>query len=106
MADLSLPASTLEYVRFPVRATVNGLPYNPTSDVVQFAFLTLESAQPVGGDWKSGSWETGANSTYLARCLVGPSGTVTLTAGLYYVWIKITDSPEIPVILAGTVEIT
>jgi len=106
MADLTLPAATLEYVRFPVRATVNGAAYNPTADAVQLAFLTSEAAQPVGGDYKAGSWETGANSTYLARCLVGPAGTVTLTAGLYYVWIKITDSPEVPVMLAGTLEIT
>ena len=106
MADLTLPAATLEYVRFPVRATVNGAAYNPTADVVTFAFLTAELTQPTAPDWKSGSWESGANGTYLARCLVGPSGTVTLAAGVYYVWIKVTDSPEVPVMLAGTVEIT
>lgn len=77
------------------------MPYNPTSDSVVFAF-TAPGTKPTGSTtWYAGSWEI-ANGNYLARCLVGPTGTVTLAAGTYSVWVKITDSPEIPVLEVDT----
>ena len=89
-------ALTTEYLRFPVSAVVNGAVRNPTSDTVQFAFPATGVAPTV---WFSGSWETTTAGTYIARVLVGPaSGVVTLVAGTDYdVWVKITDSPEVPV---------
>ena len=100
----SISAISTEYVKVRVSQTTAGTVYNPTSDVVQFAFLTSQSATPITSDWKSGSWET-AGTRYYARCLIGPSGTVVLAKGTYYVWLKITDSPEIPVRLIGQVRI-
>lgn len=90
-----------EYVRIRIVAEKNGAFIDPTPDTVQFSF-------PATGNpttWSAGSWETDTdtlgNKVYYARCLVGPLGTVTLTAGKYDVWVKITDNPEIPVINAG-----
>jgi len=80
---------------------------NPTADTVQFAFTTA-GADPQPSDWKTGSWATVTGlptGVYVAQCLVGPSGAVQLTAGTYQVWVKITDSPEIPVLQAGTLQI-
>jgi hypothetical protein len=61
------------------------------------AFMT--SGTPASGDLKTASWETDTTTepdTYYARCLVGPGGAVTLTAGVtYMVWVKVTDSPEV-----------
>jgi hypothetical protein len=58
---------------------------------------------PVSGDWKTAAWETDSTTTpatYYARLLVGPGGTA-YQAGTYDVYVKVTDNPEIPVLLAG-----
>jgi hypothetical protein len=96
-----------EYVRVQIEALASGLFVNPTPDTVEMAF-PVASTDPVGGDWKAASWETDATSNptrYFARCLVGPGGTVALTDGLYDVWVRVTDSPEIPVKNAGQLEV-
>lgn len=98
-----------EYVIVPVQATKAGAPYDPTSDVVQFAFAPTPNYSPQTSDWQTGSWDTASSSIlypYNAKCLVGPNGTVTLTQGTYVVYVKITDSPETPVIAAGQLSIT
>jgi hypothetical protein len=104
---LVIPVGSLEYVRVPVYATSSGAQVNPTGDVVQMAFLPGSQA-PESGDWKTASWDTDATTTpttYRARCLVGPAGTVTLTRGTYTVWVKITDSPEVPVRAVGSLKV-
>lgn len=74
---------------------------NPTADVVQFAFPT-PGTEPA--TFYNGSWQT-ISGIYHARCLVGPGGVVTLTPAFYDVYVKITDSPEVPVLLAGLMEV-
>lgn len=100
------PVGTLEYLRLRVSAAVNGnQSYNPTNDAVQIGFVpkgggNLQSTAPTNPQWYNGSWETTTitgQTAYVARVLVGPGGTFTPTAGTaYWVWIKITDNPEIP----------
>jgi hypothetical protein len=34
---------------------------------------------------------------YIAQCLVGPDGGVTLATGTYTIWVKVTDNPQVPV---------
>lgn len=100
-----IASSSVEYVRVPVSASAAGVAVDPTADTVQMAFLATASA-PVSGDWKTASWETDASTnpdTYYARCLVGSA--VTLTAGTYTVWVKVTDSPETPVKRAGLLRV-
>lgn len=105
---LEISASSTEYVRVPVYAKASGSTYDPTGDTVQMAFMSSTSAPGVS-DLKTASWETDTTSdpdTYFARCLVGSGGTVTLTAGtVYHVWVKITDSPEIPLKRAGLIRV-
>lgn len=97
-----ISAASLEYVFVNVSTFIGNPPPNPTSDVVQMAFNPATQSfgppltPPVSGDWKAASWVTGASQPYIAQCLIGPGGVITLTAGIYDVWIKITDSPEIP----------
>lgn len=96
--------STLDLQYVPAEVTVRdaGTVPNLSTDTVQMAFPVAEVA-PVSGDWKAATWETDATSVpsrYLARCLVGPGGTVTLAAGVYDVWVKITHTPELVVIQA------
>lgn len=88
----------------PVIATKSGAPYNPTGDVVQFAFMNTVTQRPQLSDWQTGIWEVIPGPQYLASILVNGSG-VPLPAALYYVWVKITDSPEAPVRQVGTLSL-
>lgn len=103
----TMSVQSLQYVQAYVTATVGGAPYNPTVDVVEFAF-TSGSTQP--DTWHAGSWDTSQpnpqTSTYCAQILIGPTGAVTLPAGRYNIWIKIHDNPETPVLPAGQLTIT
>ena len=83
-----------------VSSTVAGQRIDPTADSVFMAFKT-DGEYPDSGDFVVGSWETNATTippTYTALCLVGPGGTIELTAGSYQVFVKITDNPEVPVL--------
>ena len=78
----------------------SGLVPNLSTDVVQMAF-PLHDVAPVSGDWKSATWATDPTTNpivYKSRCLVGPAGTITLAAGLYDVWVKITHGSEVAVL--------
>lgn len=97
------------YYLVPVAATQAGVPYNPTGDPVAFAFLPQATQVPGSGDWVSGSWETVTGALlypYNAKCLIGPAGTVTLGVGRYVAWLRITDNPEVPVLIVGQVDIS
>jgi hypothetical protein len=99
-------ASSTMYVQVPVQATVAGVPYNPTADAVAMAFMP-GSSQPSSGSWNTGSWSTTAQGNYLAQVLVGPANSgVVLAPGTYAVYVRITDSPEVPVLPAGNLQIT
>jgi hypothetical protein len=98
-----------QYVLVPVAATKAGASYNPTGDVVQMAFMPTATQVPGPGDWIAASWQTNTSNLlypYLAQCLVGPSGTTTLGIGTYVIYVKIADSPEIPVLIAGQLQVT
>lgn len=98
-----LSALTVDYVQVPVRATEAGVVTNPTSLVVKLAFTTPGTA-PVSGDWKTGSWDTAIGGTYLAQVLVGPGQNV-LGKGVYSVWVQVVDSPEVPVVRVGSLQV-
>ena len=101
---ISVSSLSLEFIRYAVKAIVNGVsPYNPTGDVVRFAFTTGPNVAPT--TWYVGSWETSAGPVYIARCLVGPAGAATLAVGTYTVWLKITDNPEVPVRQVGQLKV-
>ena len=100
---------SLQYYFVPVNVTKLGIAYNPTGDTVQFAFAPTPTYVPQNTDWVSGSWDTNQSSVlfpYSAKCLVGPSGTITLGIGTYVIYVKITDSPEVPVLIAGQLQVS
>jgi hypothetical protein len=100
-----------EFIKVKVTATVNGnAAYNPTVDVVYFAFVARE-AEPQNSDWVVGRWETetlvtpnGTVHIYRALGLIGPTAKV-LARGVYDVYVKIVDNPEIPVRYVGILEV-
>lgn len=101
--SIDISVLSREYVKVAVSATEAGSAVDPTNDTVQMAFPVL-GTDPISGDWKAATWET-VGTTYYARCLVGPGGTVTLAAGSYNVWVKVTDNPEAPVRRAGVLKV-
>lgn len=103
--------STMQVV-VPVQALDSGAPSDPTSDVIQFAFIENFGARPTGSDWVYGTWSTYPNYNYpwAAKCLVGPAaggtaGGTTLPVGTYNIWLKVIGSPEAPVFQAGILQI-
>ena len=99
------------YVFIPVKAsTLAGASYNPTSDSVAFAFAPTPTYVPQVSDWVSGSWDPDTTDSalypYSAKCLVGPAGTITLGIGTYIIYTKVTDNPEIPVLICGQLAIS
>ena len=100
---------SLQYYFVPVQVTKLGIAYNPAGDPVSFAFMPTPTQVPQVSDWVSGSWDVNQASVlfpYSAKCLVGPSGAITLGIGTYVAYLKITDSPEIPVLLGGQLQVS
>ena len=108
-STLGMSHLSTQYYLVPVSATKAGAAYNPTSDAVQMAFMPTPTQVPGNSDWVSGSWGTNTASVlypYSAQCLIGPAGTVALGIGTYIVYVKIADSPEIPVLIVGQLAIS
>lgn len=103
------PTTSLEYVKVGITASQAGEPFDPTGDNVEMAF-TLNEANPVSADWNAAVWQVNTTTTpitYNACCLVGPAGTVQLAAGEWSVWVRVTDSPEVPQIpISGLLVVT
>ena len=98
-----------QYYLVPVSVTNLGLPYNPTGDSVQFAFMPTPTQVPQPSDLVGGVWETNPYSVlfpYNAKCLVGPGGTITLGIGTWIVYQKTTDNPQIPFDIVGQLQIS
>lgn len=101
-------STSLEYVRVPVSAEEAGAAEDVTTSPVAMAFVAEGADPPEAADasWKSASWETDAvsePSVYYARCLVGAApGVVALTPGLWDVYVKVTDNPELMIRKAET----
>ena len=97
------------YVFVPFAVTKSGVSYNPTGDTVQFAFMPTATQVPQVSDWVTGGWDTDTTSIlypYSAKVLVGPGGTITLGIGTYVMYTKVTDNPEIPVLITGQLAIS
>ena len=95
------------YLAYPVEFVVGGTIQNPSADPVAFAFMpSPPDANPGVSDWHTGSWITTTSGTYAAQILLGPGvGGLALAAGVYNVWIRITDNPEVPVELIDLLQL-
>lgn len=91
---LTIPSVSREFLHVPV---TGGSPSTP----VELAVIPAGQEEPGPSDWRSALWD-GAT----ARLLIGPGGTLELPDGTYRVWVRVTASPEIPVIRSGLLEIT
>lgn len=105
---MNISSLTKEYIRVEVEATDSGVQVDPTGTPPEFSFEDFDT-DPEPTAWTAGEWETvvkGTNTTYYARILVGTTGaTVVLVDGKYYVWLKVTSSPEVPVRKVGSLNV-
>jgi hypothetical protein len=98
-------AASTQYVFVRVDQVESGLRQDPTADTVELGFVVGSTAP---ASWVTADWETDATGLvpiYRARCLIGPDGAVTLPPGIYGVWVRVTASPEKPVLAAGPLRI-
>jgi hypothetical protein len=103
-SQITISHLSTEYVLVPIAATKQGESYNPTGDVVEMAFMPNAAQQPGNTDWQTASWDTDESNIiypYTVKCLVGPTGVITLAPGSYVIYVKIEDNPETPVLVAG-----
>jgi hypothetical protein len=93
MPDVRIPSSSIVLYRHEVEAAEN-----PTSLPVSMAVKPY-GEEPVAADFKVAAWLT-EDGRYYAVILIGQTGTGIgpLTEGIYKSWVKITDTPEIPVL--------
>lgn len=99
--NYSIRKDSLEYLPVKVAAFKLGAPYDPTSDAVQIALPVIDE-DPV--TFKTATWQT-VDDEHIAEVLVGPGGDFVLDRGEYDIIIKITDSPEVPILRAGRLSI-
>lgn len=93
LVDVRIPSSSVVLYRHRVSA-----PSDPTSNLVSMAVMPY-GVEPAAGDFKTAAWIT-EGGAYYAVALVGQTGTGIgpLTEGIYQSWVKITATPEIPVL--------
>ncbi len=112
MITLTQLAGSTEPMQFSIAAIdAQGDSYNPSSDAVAVAFAPVTSPptpfNAATATWNTASWAVASGPVYWVTILVGPAnGGVTLTAGSYVAYVKITDSPAVPVEPAAYVVIT
>ncbi len=108
-----ISSDSLEEVNVRWTADLDGTVIDPTVTplVVQMAF-PASSGNPLSPahavSWFTASWLAPGSSKgkgWVAQCLVGPGGSVTLAAGKYDVWSWVTGSPESPKKFAGTITV-
>jgi hypothetical protein len=98
VTDLQISVASTQYVRAAIFEASGA---DPTGDTVTMAF-PITGVDPTV--FVAASWVT-LSGIHYARCLVGPAGSITLPIGYYDVYVKVTDSPEVPVLLSGTLEV-
>lgn len=96
MARTSIDRDSVEYLKVPITAPAD---VTLGTQTVEMAVLSPET-RPIEDDWNTAEW---ADST-TARLLLGP-GALPLAAGTYKVWLRLTDTPEVPVLTAGTITV-
>lgn len=92
---MKISALSTEYLTVPFTADVTAA----SIDGVELALLPNDDP-PIEADWVTA---TIVGET--ARVLVGPL-EIPLTKGSWRVWVRITDTPEIPVEMAGIITVT
>jgi hypothetical protein len=68
--------------------------------------VAITTGHPAEEDWTSTVAELDTDPLLVVGVLVGPAGTLELDPGRYTVRVRVTSSPEVPVLVAGQLTIT
>jgi hypothetical protein len=99
MSTVEILADSIEYLSYPITATdADGVAVDPTGDAVSIAFRAVRDTAAL--DWQTAAWDADAD-TPTVRILFG-TGVFALAAGVFDVYLRITDSTETPILSAGT----
>jgi hypothetical protein len=102
MNEVTIQAGSEEYVRVKVERR-DRRAYDPTGDPVEFAFLPRGAAWDEAL-WGAGVWDTDDAGEHWAMALVGVA-PFDLGAGSYAIYTRITDDPEHPKDMVGTLRV-
>lgn len=91
---LRIPSTSKEFLRVPVVGAEDTMP-------VEIAVVASTLEEPASGDWKPAVWD-GTD----AKVLIGPGTGLPLANGTYRAWVRVTASPELPVVRGGLLRIT
>lgn len=93
MPDVRIPSSSVVLYRQEVHAAAS-----PTALPVSMAVKPY-GEEPEAADFKAAAWLT-ESGRYYAVILVGQvvTGLGVLTEGIYKTWVKVTATPEVPVL--------
>lgn len=95
---IKIPAGSTEYVGIKVTGPA-GL--DLTSDSVEIAIVEADVTSPTAPTWLPPDIiEHPTINTIIAKILVGPVGGIDLEKDRWRLWVKVTDTPEVPWIAA------
>lgn len=78
---------------------------SPTTYDVSMAVMPV-GHDPDTADWHTAEWSTNSDGTTVARLLVGPDGgALSPLPGRYRTWVKVTATPETPVLYTAPFDI-
>lgn len=92
--DIDMRADSTEYVHIPILSDVD-----ITDDTVEVGFTPIKGGDPE--TWYPGIHETGG-----VKLLVGPEDGIDLGEGIWFLVVRVTDNPEVPVLNAGRLTLT
>ena len=115
MSHIVIPGESVETVRVPYASLSNlGVLEDPTSATVEIGFSGDRETEPAS--WNAATWETSeklripvggtiVESPYKVAILIG-TGATDLAIGLHAMWLRVTDSPEVPIRFVSFIEVT
>lgn len=103
-------ATSTEAIRSgSVTATASGAAVDPTGFTVSMAFVATDTAPAAGSSaWKAATWDTDTTTTpatYRAQAAIGPAGVQELSAGTWWLFVKVSAGSETPIIPSGSFKV-
>lgn len=103
VTNLRISSASVDFVSAWVDSTANGGEgITLSSQAVAIALIPVGSGDPTDATtWFGASWTGPVGTSREAAILIGPGTSHVIAEGEWSVWVKVTDSPTIPVIPAG-----
>lgn len=95
-------STSVEFLRAWVDSASNGEDgATLSSQAVAFTFTTKVGSPSEDATWRGATWIGSPGTARAATILIGPGTSNVIAKGSYNVYARVTDTPEIPVVLVG-----